>query len=272
MRFPLICHQPVSQQVWFQEASGLNGIEPKRFAIHPNYHVVIVLSSPTSILNTLSRAPLPVLLLQSHGFLPYCHRSLGCCSLELSTAITCRRHLHFHTVSYYYKYLDVTIVVASNVVARNRTLRSFTNDVHLFIFRAKFQGATRCVGSYTVHIMVDCHRLCPDWFIKVGSHKLLTRIKDSFGVKSLMFIVNNLESFKCWSRLGTKLTLIPIVLTSWLGKTRYVSRVLQVWPPFRVWDVSILSSNNKEEWGGTKRGINQSWTLQHPLRDVRTST
>ena len=90
---------------------------------------------------------------------PCCHRSLGCCRLELSTAITCRRHLHFHTVSYYYKYLDVTIVVASNVVARNRTLRSFTNDVHLFIFRAKFQGATRCVGSYTVHILVDCHRL-----------------------------------------------------------------------------------------------------------------
>ena len=135
-----------------------------------------------------------MLLLQSHGFLPYCHRSIGCCRLELSTTITCHRHLHFHTASYYYKYLDVTIVVASNVVARNRTLRSFTNDVHLFIFRAKFQGATRCVGSYTVHILVACHRLRFDWFIKVGSHKLLTRIKDSFGVKSLMFIVNN------WSR------------------------------------------------------------------------
>ena len=117
MRFRLSCPQSIPQQVRLQEASGLNRTETKRFATHTSYHVAIILASPTPFLNALPRASFPVVVVFVTRISGTIFVPLVVCRLELSTANPCRRHLHFHTVGYFYKYLGVAMTIASNVVA-----------------------------------------------------------------------------------------------------------------------------------------------------------
>ncbi|MFS7920808.1 hypothetical protein Hanom_Chr03g00229111 [Helianthus anomalus] len=47
----------------------------------------------------------------------HCHRSLGCCHIDLTTVNPFRSHPCFHVVGFDYDFLDVAVTVASAVVA-----------------------------------------------------------------------------------------------------------------------------------------------------------